>query len=292
MGGYMSVKSILTIGNVGGYTGLICHMLMKGYRIFYTEEFKSGLSFMNQEGIGLVIIGNMAIDRNPLENPSLMNLIESDIPVILTRGNGFEGPIIEIFQDQCYFSKRMIQKNSLGSCPLRRFHGSIFGGNSKMQVVLRELVGRKDVGDTTECFFNGIQEEAVMSDHLTFWQEKNFISLELNGDGNAKKMRRGIERAIAFMEKHYDEDISLDQISHAAYLSTYHFCRLFKKQVGTTCNKYLSILRIEKAKELLKETELSVTEICFEVGFNYLTHFERVFKGLEGTTPSVYRQFC
>ena len=159
-------------------------------------------------------------------------------------------------------------------------------------MVLSQLAGRKDTSDTIECFLNGRQEKAATNDHFTFRQEKDFISLKLNGDGSAQRMRGVIERAINFMEKHYDEDISLDQIARAAYLSTYHFCRLFKKQVGTTCNKYLSILRIERAKELLKETDLPVTEISFKAGFNYLTHFERVFKRLEGMTPSAYRQSC
>lgn len=67
-------------------------------------------------------------------------------------------------------------------------------------------------------------------------------------------------------------------------------CRLFKRQTGITCNRYLSVLRIEKAKQLLRKTELSVTEVSSETGFNSITHFERVFKSLEGTTPSAYRR--
>jgi AraC-like DNA-binding protein len=267
----MAAKSILVIGNIEGYTKLIGHALMKGYQILYTEDFKNGLSLLNQEDIRLVIVGNTTLysfSSNPVKNLSLMKLIKLEIPVILTGGNGFGDTIIEAFQDQM---------------PEALSPGAI-------------AVEAKAIDDAVECFFNGRQEEASESNQLIFRRRKHFVSLELNGNGSvgarATKVQGRIKRAITYMENHYSEEMSLDQIAHAAYMNPYHFCRLFKKQVGTTSSKYLSLLRVGKAKELLKGTELTVTEICFRVGFNNLTHFERVFKGLEGMTPTAYRQSC
>lgn len=253
----MAERSILFIGNVRGYTALICHALMRGYQVLCTENVEKGLSFINQESIRLVVIVNTTGCMNPVENLSLMEFVELDIPVVLTGEN--EATIIEAFQSQA-------------------------------PAVLQQTVSREDISDAVECFLNGGQKGATESDCLTFKQGRGFVSLELSTDKNGQKVQGRIRRAVTFMQENYDEELSLDQIAHAAYLNPYYFCRLFKKQMGLTCSKYLSILRIEKAKESLRGTDLSVTEICFTVGFNSLTHFERVFKGLEGITPSAYRR--
>lgn len=114
-------------------------------------------------------------------------------------------------------------------------------------------------------------------------------NLSLKQDADIKALQSKINNAVVFIENHYTENIYLYNIAQSAHLSHYHFCRLFKKHTGITCNKYLMSFRIKQAKKLLKESDLNITEICFEVGFNNLTHFERVFKGLEGITPSEYR---
>jgi transcriptional regulator GlxA family with amidase domain len=98
-----------------------------------------------------------------------------------------------------------------------------------------------------------------------------------------------ISRAVCFLQSNFKEDITLARIAMTACLSQSHFCRLFKTQIGTTFTKFLAGLRVKEAIKLLEATDLRVTDICYEAGFNDLTHFERVFKGLVGTTPSAYR---
>jgi AraC-like DNA-binding protein len=60
--------------------------------------------------------------------------------------------------------------------------------------------------------------------------------------------------------------------------------------MGLSVTQYLNQFRLTKAKQLLSETDFSITRICFDVGFNSLTHFERVFKHIEGQSPSEYRK--
>jgi AraC-like DNA-binding protein len=98
-----------------------------------------------------------------------------------------------------------------------------------------------------------------------------------------------ISRAVSFLQSNFKEDITLARVAMTACLSQSHFCRLFKTQIGTTFTKFLAGLRVKEAIKLLEATDLRVTDICYEAGFNDLTHFERVFKGLVGTTPSAYR---
>jgi AraC-like DNA-binding protein len=98
-----------------------------------------------------------------------------------------------------------------------------------------------------------------------------------------------IARARAYLHEHQGEDLSLGQVAKAVNMSTFYFCKMFKKVTGINFTDYLSHLRIERAKSLLLNPNLRVSEIAFEVGFQSLTHFNRVFKKLLGQSPTNYR---
>jgi AraC-like DNA-binding protein/ligand-binding sensor protein len=98
-----------------------------------------------------------------------------------------------------------------------------------------------------------------------------------------------ITRAKEFIHEHQGEDLSLGQVAKAVNTSTFYFCKMFKKATGLNFTNYLSRIRIEKAKNLLLNPNLRVSEIAFEVGFQSLTHFNRVFKKIIGQAPTQYR---
>jgi AraC-like DNA-binding protein/ligand-binding sensor protein len=98
-----------------------------------------------------------------------------------------------------------------------------------------------------------------------------------------------IRRAKEFIIEHQSEDINLGQVARAVNTSTFYFCKMFKKVTGINFTDYLSRVRIEKSKNLLLNPNLRVSEIAFEVGFQSLTHFNRVFKKVLGQTPTEYR---
>jgi YesN/AraC family two-component response regulator len=98
-----------------------------------------------------------------------------------------------------------------------------------------------------------------------------------------------ISRAKEFITEHQAEDISLGQVAKAVNTSTFYFCKMFKKATGLNFTNYLSRIRIERAKNLLLNPNLRVSEIAFEVGFQSLTHFNRVFKRIIGQSPTEYR---
>ena len=83
---------------------------------------------------------------------------------------------------------------------------------------------------------------------------------------------------------------ALGAVAKAANTSTFYFCKMFKKAVGINFTDYLSRVRIEKAKNLLLNPNLRISEIAFEVGFQSLTHFNRVFKKIVGQSPTEYRE--
>ena len=98
-----------------------------------------------------------------------------------------------------------------------------------------------------------------------------------------------IARAKQFINEHQTEDLSLGQVAKAVNMSTFYFCKMFKKITGINFTDYLSRVRIEKAKNLLLNPNLRISEIAYEVGFQSLTHFNRVFKKIIGQSPTQYR---
>jgi YesN/AraC family two-component response regulator len=98
-----------------------------------------------------------------------------------------------------------------------------------------------------------------------------------------------IMRARQFIHDHQVEDLSLGDVAKAVNTSTFYFCKLFKRATGLNFTEYLSQVRVEKAKSMLPNPNLRISEIAFEVGFQSLTHFNRVFKRITGQSPTGYR---
>jgi AraC-like DNA-binding protein len=97
-------------------------------------------------------------------------------------------------------------------------------------------------------------------------------------------------RARRYIDECYDLPLDLADISKQACLSRYHFLRLFRAAFETTPHQYLMRRRIEKAKELLRSGTSSVTEVCFEVGFQSLGSFSALFRRCVGDAPVTYRE--
>jgi AraC family transcriptional regulator len=100
---------------------------------------------------------------------------------------------------------------------------------------------------------------------------------------------RRLRRAIEFMSSNCGRELSLAEIAGAAYLSEFHFSRLFKKITGATPHAYLASLRIERARRLLAESDLPIAEVGAEVGYASQSHFTKIFREATGMTPKAFR---
>lgn len=103
-------------------------------------------------------------------------------------------------------------------------------------------------------------------------------------------LQRRIREVQVFLAANLDRDVDLHAIAHEAALSPYYFTRQFTAFVGVPPYRYLIGLRIDRAQQLLRDTELTVTQICHRVGFNSLSHFTTTFRQHTGLSPSVYRR--
>jgi AraC-like DNA-binding protein len=100
-----------------------------------------------------------------------------------------------------------------------------------------------------------------------------------------------IVTAKIFIDENYDESIGLEEISQQAFLSRFHFHRLFTKIYRSTPHRYLTQRRIEKAKELLADNK-TINDVCHEVGFESLGSFSALFKKEIGFAPTHYRNMA
>lgn len=103
--------------------------------------------------------------------------------------------------------------------------------------------------------------------------------------------RDALYEALEFIDNNFTKDISIDDVSKIAMLSQSYFRYLFKQLTQKTFVEYINGLRIAKASELLKNNlDLKVVDICFEVGFNSVNHFNRIFRAETGCTPMQIRK--
>lgn len=98
-----------------------------------------------------------------------------------------------------------------------------------------------------------------------------------------------IESSIQYIQKHFKEPITLNMVADSVYLSSSHFSRLFKEEMGVTFIEYLTSYRVEKSKSLLKMTSLPIEVIAHQMGFTTAGYFATTFRKSEGCTPSKYR---
>jgi AraC family transcriptional regulator len=120
--------------------------------------------------------------------------------------------------------------------------------------------------------------------------------VRVNGSADRQPASRGglaswqQKQVAGYIEEHVADDIPLAVLAELARLSPYHFCRSFKRSFGIPPHRYHATRRIERAKQLLANRELSVTAIALDVGFSETSTFTTAFHRLTGQTPSCYRR--
>lgn len=126
---------------------------------------------------------------------------------------------------------------------------------------------------------------------LRSWFTEKFR--ECNANMHTKKNEHEnslVQRAKEYINENYRKDLSLDELSRELDISPYYFSKLFKEETGSNFVEYLTGLRMDRAKELLKDESLSMKEICAAIGYSDPNYFSRIFKKNVGLTPTEYRE--
>lgn len=98
-----------------------------------------------------------------------------------------------------------------------------------------------------------------------------------------------MKNALAYIQENYNKKISLSEVADNTFVSQWHLSKLLNKHLEKSFSEILNSIRIEKAKELLKDPSLRIGDVAEEVGFLDMAHFSRVFKKIEGISANEYR---
>lgn len=139
---------------------------------------------------------------------------------------------------------------------------------------------------------NGRASRTVMSERTFETALASFQSVRQINPVRPSTMaahHEAVDRVVRVMRTKLVEPLKLQEMSRIAYVSPFHFNRMFREITGIPPNQFLYALRLETAKRLLLTTNTSVTDVCFDVGYNSLGTFIRRFTGLVGVSPSRFR---
>jgi len=110
-----------------------------------------------------------------------------------------------------------------------------------------------------------------------------------NFKSTENKNENRLQKIIYYINENYTKNLTLKQIADEFHISKYYLCHYFKDKTGFTVVEFVNNTRIINAQKMLINTDMNITDIAMEVGYNSLSNFERVFKKINGITPSQYR---
>lgn len=153
--------------------------------------------------------------------------------------------------------------------------------SDEIYVTLKSLIAELDRDDTLE---NPLVQ--LLFDQLLIRLSRLYIEEE---SGNSGLAVIHVKKAVQYMHHHYDNDIQIKDIASAANVHPVYLQRIFKSNKGLTISEYLLRLRMEKAKTLLANTDILISDIPGYIGINSRQYFAFVFKKYSGLAPSDYR---
>jgi two-component system response regulator YesN len=159
---------------------------------------------------------------------------------------------------------------------------------------LKELGRRVDEIDETCGNINTLLKNRVTVDEARDYLTRYLKELILKRDHNAEKRYGKILRdAVSYIDDNFArDDISLNRVAQTVGMSPNHFSSIFSQEMGETFIEYLINRRMERARELLRTTQMRSSEVAYQVGYRDPHYFSSTFKKIQGMTPREYRMSC
>ena len=208
-----------------------------------------------------------------LESRYQKRILEKDVAGALNCANGF----FEWMNGQTGVSREDVEIKIL-ELVMDAERRAFFAGTMRYNIndrrgYIRELQTCPDMESLRNWFLDKTREICTKMENS---KEKEAVSV--------------IDRAKAYIEKNFRKDISLDDVSREVDISPYYFSKLFKQETGKNFIEHLTEIRLKNARELLQNSQLSIKEICAQLGYSDPNYFSRIFKKYEGVTPSEFRE--
>ncbi|WP_242967887.1 response regulator transcription factor [Tepidibacter mesophilus] len=192
-----------------------------------------------------------------------------------------ESYIIASNEDVDYFRQKilLIVEKMMKIASKFRFKHNEWSNEEEYFYELKSLESIQTIATYISSLLISIFEEILESDTET---KENDIE-------RLKCSNKIIEPALKYIEENYREQILLEEVANISNISLYYFSKLFKKEMGMNFTTYVTKYKIEKAKKMLKNTDIAIVNIASELGYYECGYFTKVFKKIEGITPTEYR---
>lgn len=241
------------------------YYLLEGYRHYFIKDKvydikKGDLVFVNKNEIHKTFHAGA-----PFHNRILINFKKSYLNNILVETNNYD--LLSCFHESIYVLRLKIDE----------------------QKQIENLIFKMLYEYDNQVNSSSIYLKIMLSEFLIL-SERLFLNAPSYQVETSNPIHKKISEIIAFINKNYIEDLTLDFLSKRFFISTYYLSRTFKKITGLSLTEYINTIRIKEAEKLLLSTKLNITSISQEVGYDSITHFGRVFKSITGVSPLKYKK--
>jgi len=209
-------------------------------------------------------------------------------------GNSYATFLAERYQKEVLKPKKIHARGSLGRVvqPQKldfKFFEKLYFSEPLVKGIFWNLTLRRDAEGNTE---NPHRIEAMIDELLREYPQALEIlnKIPVNKVSTKIVLYQRLQNAKTFIDESFDTKLSLQKLAGEACLSEHHFLRHFKTAFGITPHQYITKKRLEKARELLLETSVSISEISEQIGMDNLSSFSRLFKKHHGLSPEKYRK--
>jgi YesN/AraC family two-component response regulator len=243
---------------------ILSSSLGKRYKILEAENGREVIDKLSNNNIDIVILDIMLPDISGLQILKYIKTFHPNIPVLVLTAYSCEDLVIKCLRlgARDYFKKPF---NIEEIC-------------EKIDLLLNNRA------------YKGV-ERRKKRENIFLILRKDIEPKEIKKKIQNKEFTPHIKKAIKYIKENFDNnELTLSKVAKEACLSQYHFSRIFKEISGVSYTNFLNGIRISKAKKLLRDKTASILDISLSVGFNNLSHFDRVFKKREGMTPTEYRR--
>lgn len=240
---------------------------------------------LNLKGKGVRIVGD---NIDYYEAPELI-LMGTNLPHLFKNGEHDENDSIdyivlkfdEIFNGQAVFN---LPELSQIKYLLSNSKRGILFSNKTINTVKKQLKKLlKSEGVNGFLIFMNILKTLSEVEDYEFLASEGFL-LKASSKGENR-----IQKVMDYISENYTKDINLEDLAEVAFMTTNSFCRYFKGRTGKTVFQFIREFRINKACQMLIKDEKSISNICFDTGFNSFSTFNRIFKNLKNVSASEYR---
>lgn len=179
-------------------------------------------------------------------------------------------------------------KNALRSLKNHMIYMNSILSNS----IIEECIDKNLIKSTVYNIINFIEKETCMCKLLRFGKIIIKTYSKIYNERNSNVNNILIKKALVYINKNIENDISLKKISQKLNISESYLSNLFFKHMGYSLCYYINLIKIERSKELLKNTKLSILDVAINCGFNNQAYFSSVFKKYTKITPTTYKNMC